>query len=114
MDIELESAPADVRPFLPRFPRSLWMKSETRQTGKAADPRQVLELLSPSERKALELKNEGHTRTTAAAELGVSPNHIKNLWQSARRKARTLGAPIFRELHASTLRVHRLCAADSV
>lgn len=78
----------------------------------SATEAKLLKKLSPTQAKALKLKSEGHTRRTAAELLGVSPNHIKNLWQDARRRAAALGLPLFREVHARTARVHRLSAID--
>lgn len=49
--------------------------------------------LSPQERRAVEHHSNGLTRTETAREMGISENHVKNLWQAARRKARRFLPP---------------------
>lgn len=63
---------------------------------------QVSKNLSPRERQALELKSKGLTRAGVARELGVGAKHVKNLWQSARRKARRLMTPQQKMHYCST------------
>jgi DNA-directed RNA polymerase specialized sigma24 family protein len=56
----------------------------------SAETQMFLESLSPSEKRACELKSEGLTRAQTAVEMHVGINRVKNLWQSARRKAREM------------------------
>lgn len=75
-------------------------------TGLASRPslaamRRLLMQLSPAENVAMRHKANGLTRKQTGAVMNLSPNVVKNLWQSARRKAGIKPAPNRHECLAS-------------
>jgi len=61
----------------------------------------VSEILTPTQRLAVALKGDGHTRAEIARQRGVTPQAIKKLWSRSRKRLLAHMTPEERECYTA-------------